>query len=80
MKSEKIFDTLTTLRKTHARDSYFIAKELLMIELNLTWKDDVEPSKLRLYSLANHVRDALKRCPEAEQIAQDLEAWGDEIP
>lgn len=78
MKSSAIIETLTTLKKTHSRDSYFIAKELLMIELNLTWKDDTEPSKLRLYSLARHVRDVLKRCPEAEQIALGLEKMADE--
>lgn len=61
------------LKKVDERASYFIAKELALIEINLTWFPYKNlDSTARLRSLAQHVKLTFKDNDDAKELADML--------
>lgn len=61
------------LREYDSRASYFIAKELALIEINLLWYPHMFDDNIaRLKSLARHVTVTFKDNDVAKELASDI--------
>ena len=61
------------LREYDNRASYFIAKELALIEINLLWHPHMfDDNVARLKSLAQHVTVTFKNNDTAKELASDI--------
>lgn len=72
---DSVIATALELRESDRRASFFVAKELALIEINMLWY----PHKLgdnlaRLNSLAQHVTITFKNNDIAKQLAADIRA------
>ena len=67
---DKLLHSLIQLRDIDGtKAAYFIAKELVLIDLNIIWNPHkVADDKARLMSLAQHVQVTFKDQPEANEI------------
>lgn len=61
------------LREADPKASYFIAKELAIISLNMLWyPDKVEDEVARLRSLANHLLITFNKNKQATTLASNM--------
>ena len=67
---DRLLDSLVKLRDIDGtKAAYFIAKELVLIDLNTIWHPHKgADDKARLLSLAQHVKLTFKDRPEAREI------------
>lgn len=67
---DKLLHSLIQLREiVGTKAAYFIAKELVLIDLNIIWNPHkAADDKARLMSLAQHVKVTFKDQPEAKEI------------
>lgn len=73
-----LIDQTIKLKAIDARASYFIAKELAMIELNEVWyPEKANDNRARLKSLAQHVTLTFKGDKDAQELARLLKKAGE---
>lgn len=67
---DKLLHSLIELREIDGtKAAYFIAKELVLIDLNIIWNPHkAADDKARLMSLAQHVKVTFKDQPETNEI------------
>lgn len=71
--ANRLFGCLTKLKEVDNRATYFIAKEIAMIELNgVFYPEKNTDSKARLKSLAQHVNLTFKGNSDASELAKLL--------
>lgn len=70
---DELIATTLELREYDSRASYFIAKELALIEISMLWYPDKFRDNLaRLRSLSQHVKITFKNNDLATKLAKDI--------
>lgn len=70
---DSLIATTLELREKDHRATYFIAKELALIEINLLWyPHKFDDNIARLKSLAEHVTVTFKNNDSAKELASDI--------
>jgi hypothetical protein len=70
---DKLIALTLELRELDSRASYFIAKELALIEISMLWYPDKFGDNLaRLRSLSHHVRVTFKNNELADKLAHEI--------
>lgn len=68
-----LIESTLELREVNEKASYFIAKELALIEVNMLWyPDKLRGNIARLRSLSNHVKITFKNNELSKQLASDI--------
>lgn len=78
---DKLLSSLIELREIDGtKAAYFIAKELVLIDLNIIWNPHkIADDKARLLSLAQHVDVTFKDRPEAKEIIKMIKRMASEL-
>lgn len=76
---DSLIEQTLKLKSIDERASYFVAKELALIEVNMLWfPQKNEDTSARLKSLAQHVKLTFKT-PEANELAAALRTASSKI-